>query len=76
MVGASAPSEFLEFAKHYCMEKQHDTSKTHSHYVPHSLWLRIVVVRRLLLFLLPLAVQPMVSFGLSNNVLPFFSVCH
>ena len=24
----------------------------------------------------PLAVQPTVGFGLSNNVLPFFSICH
>ena len=26
--------------------------------------------------LLPLALQPTVGFGLSNNVLPFFSICH
>ena len=29
-----------------------------------------------LLLLLPSALQPTVSFGLSNNVLPFFPVCH
>jgi len=26
--------------------------------------------------LLPLALQPIVGFGLSNNVLPFFPICH
>ena len=30
----------------------------------------------LLLLLLPLALQPTVGFGLSNNVLPFFPICH
>ena len=30
----------------------------------------------LLLLLLPLALQPPVGFGLSNNVLPFFPICH
>ena len=29
-----------------------------------------------LLLLLPLALQPTVGFGLSNNVLPFFPICH
>jgi hypothetical protein len=29
----------------------------------------------LLLLLLPLALQPAVGFGLSNNILPFFSIC-
>ena len=28
------------------------------------------------LLLLPLALQPTVGFGLSNNVLPFFPICH
>ena len=28
------------------------------------------------LLLLPLAIQPTVGFGLSNNVLPFFPICH
>ena len=28
------------------------------------------------LLLLPLALQPTVGFGLSNNVLPFFAICH
>ena len=28
------------------------------------------------LFLLPLTLQPTVGFGLSNNVLPFFPICH
>ena len=30
---------------------------------------------KLLLLLLPLALQPTVGFGLSNNVLPFFPIC-
>ena len=30
----------------------------------------------LLLLLLPLTLQPTVGFGLSNNVLPFFLICH
>jgi hypothetical protein len=30
---------------------------------------------RLLLLLLPLALQPAVGFGLSNNILPFFPIC-
>ena len=30
----------------------------------------------LLLLLLPLALQPTVGFGLSNNILPFFPICH
>ena len=30
----------------------------------------------LLLLLLPLALQPTVGFDLSNNVLPFFPICH
>ena len=30
----------------------------------------------LLLLFLPLALQPTVGFGLSNNVLPFFPICH
>ena len=30
----------------------------------------------LLLLLPPLALQPTVGFGLSNNVLPFFPICH
>ena len=30
----------------------------------------------LLLLLIPLALQPTVGFGLSNNVLPFFPICH
>ena len=30
----------------------------------------------LLLLLLPLALQPTVRFGLSKNVIPFFSTCH
>ena len=30
----------------------------------------------LLLLLLPLALQPTVGFGLSNNVLQFFPICH
>ena len=29
-----------------------------------------------LILLLPLALQPTVGFGLSNNVLPFFPICH
>ena len=29
-----------------------------------------------LLLLLPLALQPTVCFGLSNNILPFFPICH
>ena len=29
-----------------------------------------------ILLLLPLALQPTVGFGLSNNVLPFFPICH
>jgi len=29
-----------------------------------------------LLLLLPLTLQPTVGFGLSNNVLPFFPICH
>ena len=28
------------------------------------------------LLFLPLALQPIVGFGLSNNVLPFFPICH
>jgi hypothetical protein len=28
------------------------------------------------LLLLPLALQPAVGFGLSNNILPFFPICH
>ena len=28
------------------------------------------------LLLLPLALQPIVGFGVSNNVLPFFPICH
>ena len=31
---------------------------------------------KLLLLLRPLALQPTVGFGLSNNVLPFFPICH
>ena len=34
------------------------------------------VLLLLLLLLLPLALQPTVGFGLSNNVLPFFPICH
>ena len=30
----------------------------------------------MVLLLLPLALQPTVVFGLSNNVLPFFPICH
>ena len=30
----------------------------------------------LLLLLLPLALQPTVGFGLSNNFIPFFPICH
>ena len=30
----------------------------------------------IILLLLPLALQPTVGFGLSNNVLPFFPICH
>ena len=30
----------------------------------------------LLLLLLPLSLQPIVGIGLSNNVLPFFPICH
>ena len=30
----------------------------------------------LFFFLLPLALHPAVGFGLSNNVLPFFPICH
>jgi hypothetical protein len=29
-----------------------------------------------ILLLLPLALQPTVGFGLANNILPFFSICH
>jgi hypothetical protein len=31
---------------------------------------------QILLLLLPLALQPTVGFGLSNNILPFFPICH
>ena len=37
-------------------------------------WLRLSL--RILLLLLPLALQPTLGFGLSNNVLPFFPICH
>jgi hypothetical protein len=36
----------------------------------------VVVVVVLLLLLLPLALQPDVGFGLSNNILLFFPICH
>ena len=34
------------------------------------------IIVLLLLILLPLALQPTVGFGLSNNDLPFFRICH
>jgi hypothetical protein len=35
-----------------------------------------LLILRILLLLLPLALQPAVGFGLSNNILPFFPICH
>ena len=42
---------------------------------------RIIIIIKsygpnILLLLLPLELQPTVGFGLLNNVLPFFSICH
>jgi hypothetical protein len=41
-------------------------------------WLFISLRRfvRNILLLIPLALQPAVGFGLSNNILPFFPPCH
>jgi len=36
----------------------------------------IPVAKFLILFLLPLTLQPTVGFGLSNNILPFFPIYH
>ena len=35
-----------------------------------------IIARTDIFLLLPLALQPAVGFGLSNNVLPFFPICH
>ena len=40
------------------------------------LLLLILLLLLLLLLLLTLALQPAVGFGLSNNVHPFFPICH
>ena len=40
------------------------------------LLLLLLILLLLLLLLLPLALQPTVDFGLSNNVLQFFPICH
>ena len=45
----------------------------HHHYHHHHHHLLLLL---LILLLLPLALQPAVGFGLSNNVLPFFPICH
>ena len=39
-------------------------------------YILLLALLLLLLLLLPLALQPTVGFGLSNNVLPFFPICH
>ena len=39
-------------------------------FVPPGLLLLIIII------IIPLAIQPTVGFGLSNNVLPFFPICH
>ena len=41
-----------------------------------ALFFSIITSLILSVLLLPLALQPTVSFGLSNNVLPFFPICH
>ena len=43
-------------------------------YILHFLFFLLLLL--LLLLLLPLALQFTVGFGLSNNVLPFFPICH
>ena len=35
-------------------------------------WILYIII----IFIIPLTLQPTVDFGLSNNVLPFFPVCH
>ena len=39
------------------------------------LYFYIIIIIIIIIFI-PLALQPTVGFGLSNNVLPFFPICH
>ena len=58
-----------------CGNNPEDLMKCYILFV-HNMYLRVFMTSIIIIIIIPLALQPGVSFGLSNNVLPFFSICH